>query len=126
MVNAQNVKDSDMSMKPLRPNEAIALKKGQRPDAIMIAFNQEISSKIIVATGKAKVLQKDVIARIKKALPNIPSQDLFDKGWLDVEGEFREAGWEVKYEKPARDESFDSYFIFQKKGTPRRPRGIIA
>lgn len=104
-----------MSTKPLRPDEAIALKKGDRPDAIMIAFNQEIAEHIRVSDGRAKVLQKDVIAKIKDALSGMTESDVLDKGWLDVEGEFRKAGWEVKYEKPARDESFDAYYIFEKK-----------
>ena len=104
-----------MSINPLKPDEAIKLKKGQRPDAVMISFNQEIAEHIKVSTGRAKVLQKDVLVRIKKALETVTTSDILDKGWLDIEPEFRKAGWEVEYEKPAIDESFDSYFIFQKK-----------
>jgi hypothetical protein len=111
-----------MSIKPLRPDEAIALKKGNRPDAIMIAFNQEIAEHIRVSDGKAKVLQQDVLAKIKNALSGMTTSDILDKGWLDVEDEFRKAGWIVEYEKPARDESFDAYFTFEKKG---KTRGII-
>jgi hypothetical protein len=105
-----------MSIKPLRPDEAIALKKGDRPDAIMIAFNQEIAERIKVSTGVAIVKQKDVLARIKKAISQTNTQEILDKGWLDIEEEFRKFGWIVNYEKPSRDESFDAYFRFEKKG----------
>ena len=105
-----------MKIKPLRPDSAIAMKRGSRPDEVMIAFNQEITEHIKVSTGVAIVKQKDVIERIKNALESITTSDILDKGWLNIEAEFRKAGWTVNYEKPSRDESFDAYFRFQKKG----------
>lgn len=45
----------------------------------------------------------------------MPADEVFKKGWLNVEYLFRAAGWEVQYDKPGYNETYEAYFTFSKK-----------
>jgi hypothetical protein len=99
---------------PVTPQEALNLKKENIPDYVFTAFNELISENL--SNGRAKVEQPNVVARIlqKAAIGNIEitRSEIFSKGWLDVEGIYRKAGWKVEYDKPGYNESYDAYFVF--------------
>ena len=38
---------------------------------------------------------------------------IFKKGWLNVEEMYREAGWQVTYDRPAYNETGYAYFYFK-------------
>ena len=40
--------------------------------------------------------------------------EIFNKGWLNIEEVYRSAGWKVNYDKPAYNESYDAYFTFER------------
>ncbi len=40
---------------------------------------------------------------------------IYERGWLNVEPIFEEAGWEVHYDKPSFNESGDARFEFKEK-----------
>lgn len=42
---------------------------------------------------------------------------IFDEHWLDFENLYRENGWDVYYDKPGYNETYDAYFVFKKKGS---------
>lgn len=94
--------------KPITPDE---VERGKYiPPVVIEAFNE------LIAEGGGRVLQKDVVARIlAKAGGAITSEEIFKKGWLDVEGMYREAGWNVVYDKPAYCETYDANFTFTRK-----------
>lgn len=111
------------SVQPIKPNEVAALKVNLIPDYVIEAFNQMIAENYKVPSKSATVYQDAVVKRILELSPKefvesltpITRQLIFDKGWLDIEEIFRSAGWDVKYDKPSYDESYEAYFKFTAK-----------
>ncbi len=94
---------------PIRPDEVTSRKKEAIPSEVIEAFNQQIAEKF---NGyEARVIQDDVMALIEQKGFN--RREVFDRHWLDVEDIFREAGWEVEYDKPGFNEPYDAFFIFR-------------
>lgn len=94
-----------MSVKPISPNEI----KKIIPDFVVEAVNELIAEKVN-SQNHATVLQKHIVDRVKSKT----DQD-FDYAWLDFENVFRDAGWNVNYDKPAYCESYDAFFEFSPK-----------
>jgi len=42
-------------------------------------------------------------------------QGMYDKGWMDVEDAYRKAGWDVDFDKPGYNETYEANFTFSKK-----------
>lgn len=98
-------------MKPITPQEVSQVK--QIPDFVIECFNNLIAKHY--RSGRAKVIQNDVIAAILATDPtNLERHMIFDSGWLDVEEVYRATGWKVEYDKPAYCESYDAFFVFSK------------
>jgi len=81
------------------------------PDEVIQIFNDMIQENWKGAS--ATLLQNDLVAKIASVL-DVPRQEVFDRGWLDVEGTFRKVGWKVSYDKPAYCETYKAYFMFEK------------
>lgn len=98
-------------VKPISPNEAIT--EQVFPDAVLESFNELIAQGGSRARGRDRITvhQNKVLARmVSKGLNR---EEIFDNGWLDVEGVYRKAGWQVQYDQPAwRDQDFEPYFTF--------------
>lgn len=56
-----------------------------------------------------------VINRIHELDPKLTRQELIDKNFLDFEGIFREAGWDVEYDSPAYCENYEQHWKFKQK-----------
>jgi hypothetical protein len=99
--------------KPITPKQASFRTKAPIPDEVFDAFNELISENL--NAGYAVVRQKDVVARILEKLKNSPTvrQDVFDKGWLNIEPMYQKAGWDVKYDKPGYNEDYEATFEFK-------------
>ena len=74
----------------------------------------------ILAFSDIRIYQKDIIevakSKMYPATDNIDSgSGYFDYNWLNIEKIYEDAGWAVKYDKPAYNESYDAYFIFREK-----------
>jgi hypothetical protein len=82
------------------------------PDFVISAFNQAISGNF--ANGRSSFTQAEVVRLILNGwVPNGTRAEEIDKnGWLNVEDAYRDAGWEVKYEKPGCDETGEATFTF--------------
>jgi hypothetical protein len=96
-------------MKPITPDEVA---KGLKPipDGVIAAFNA-----LIVRRWDgymAVVAQEDVLERL--AVGDRARQQILDAHWLDIEGHYSEAGWDVEYDKPGYNETYDPKFIFRK------------
>jgi hypothetical protein len=98
--------------KPYSPEEAREAHTATIPDVVFEAFNAEIVRNLDKG-GYAKVLQKDVVARIVNA--GIPRKELFDRHWLNVERFYEQQGWKVDYDRPGYDETYDAFFEFQRR-----------
>jgi hypothetical protein len=95
-------------VKPIKPGEVAKKKEHDVPDAVFEAFNELITEKF---NGRdAVVIQKDVVElMIKKGLNG---DEIFKKGWLDIEEVYHKAGWEVEFDRPGWDEDYDAHFTF--------------
>lgn len=95
---------------PVAPQEVEALKTEQIPDEVFAVFNALIAENL--HSGCAKVLQKDVVARLEEMGMN--RGELYKRRWLDVEDSYRAVGWRVEYDKPVYwgGENFEPFFKF--------------
>lgn len=95
----------------LKPEEVVKARKESLPNAALEAFNQLITENF---NGHgATVYQKDVVAlMVEKGLDR---DEIYQRGWLDVEDIYRQAGWKVIYDKPGYNENYEAFFTFSKK-----------
>ena len=98
-------------IKPISPMEVESEKRKNFPREVFEAFNELIVEN--AGSGEITVKQKDVVARMVKK--GLNANEIFKKGWLDVEDVYRKAGWKVDYDKPAYNEDYDAYFTFSRK-----------
>lgn len=46
-------------------------------------------------------------------MPHVERHQVFEKHWLDIETAYRQAGWEVEYDKPAYNETYGASWEFK-------------
>lgn len=98
-------------MSKVKPISPLEVPLREFPDAVIEAFNELIIKNIV--GNKAKVQQKHVLELISDKMC-IPTDEVLDEKYLDIERNFEAAGWTVVYNKGAYYETFDPYFIFTK------------
>jgi hypothetical protein len=98
-------------VKPISPYEIDKAKV--IPDEVIEAFNVLIAKNW---NGRYAIVgQEEAIEEILKRLKTRNRNKLFDEGYLDVEGKFQEVGWDVTYDSPAYNETYEPSWKFQKK-----------
>ena len=102
-------------VKPVSPDEVTKRKAETLPAEVIEAFNELIVQKC--ANGHGTIKQGDAVALIlsKMADREITRADIFKNGWLDVEKVYRAAGWDVVYDKPGYNESYEPTFEFTRR-----------
>ena len=99
--------------RPITPEEIPEKKTKIIPEFVFDVFNEMLIRAAEESTDKTlKVIQKDVVKRIKELADDI---DKYDIHWLDVEPYYEESGWKVEYDKPAYCEFYDAAFYFTPK-----------
>jgi hypothetical protein len=93
---------------PITPDEAVQKSGESIPDKVIEAFNECITKEFNGVS--ASIFQKDVVALIKKKM----GIRKINYSWLNIESLFANFGWEVCYDKPAYNESYDPNFTFRK------------
>lgn len=109
-----------MAIQPIRPEQVPQIRRARLLDEVVAAFNELIARNI--HRRQVTILQKEVVALIISKLQQRPDwsgksaaqieAELFRSNMLDVEDTFREAGWQVVYDKPGYNESYDAFFTF--------------
>ncbi|MDB5193988.1 MAG: hypothetical protein JWN50_2 [Parcubacteria group bacterium] len=95
----------------VKPAEVVNLKKSTIPAEVLEAFNSLIAENL--QNGEARVVQNEVVKiLVEKGLNR---EEIFKKGWLNVEEIYMNAGWRVGYDKPGYNESYEAFFIFKAK-----------
>lgn len=94
--------------KPIRPQDVGCAKAEHIPAAVFDAFNAEIATRFV--GGSAKVYQSAVMTRLTAG--GMIRKEIFAAGWLNVEDAYRDAGWQVNYDKPGYNESGEAVFEF--------------
>jgi hypothetical protein len=100
-------------MPAISPNEVVAQKQKNIPEIVFEAFNELIADNF--TEGSAKVKQEDVINLILSKSGFLSRQEIFDKGWLNIEDVYRGQGWKVEYDKPGCYETYSAFFKFKAK-----------
>lgn len=96
---------------PISPKEVAIEKSKHIPDYVFDAFNKLIA--LNYCNGSAEVNQDDVITEIVCISdPKITRQEIFAKGFLNVESAYEAKGWKVYYDKPGYNESYVATFTF--------------
>ena len=97
-------------VKPVTPEKAWEEVGKNLPNEVVQAFNECLVESF---DGKSSVvIQKDVVDRmISKGLSK---EDIYNKGWLNVESLYRSAGWMVDYDRPGYNEAYPAKYIFRK------------
>lgn len=98
-------------IEPIRPEEIAFKKLIQIPDIVMESFNYFIAKGM--SEGRSVVWQEDIVSRITGS--GHSRHEIFANNWLDVEDIYRNAGWEVGYEKPGYNETGKAFFSFSRK-----------
>ena len=92
---------------PIRPDQVEGRKQAAIPVELIAAVND-----LIVKNWdghQARVLAKDVVAAVADTYT---AKELYANRWMDFEPTFREAGWEVKYDQPGYNETYDASYQF--------------
>lgn len=97
--------------RPIRPNEVVDAKARDIPDGVIETFNGLIVR--YMKGNEAHVPQNEVVEDIGFIMA-CDRNEIFDKGWLNVEELYRNEGWIVEYCKPSYDESWPAYFVFRR------------
>lgn len=104
-------------MNPISPKEVLQKRIESIPDYVIEATNNLIAKKW--DGYSSTVLTKDLVAEILRISKKVTRQDIFDNHFLDIEPVFRKAGWTVKYDQPAYNENYDSFYEFTPKKTKK-------
>lgn len=97
--------------KPITPDEVDGQKAAQIPDPVFVAFNDLIARHW--DGYEAVVRQKDILEKICRTL-QVDETTVLLRHYLDVEGTYRDAGWDVTYDKPGIGEAYDPFFTFRR------------
>ena len=99
-------------IKPITPKEVVSHKVEQvLPEQVLKAFNDLIAQSY--CDGESIVYQDEVVARLNA--DGYANDEISKKHMLDVEDVYREAGWNVEYDKPAYNESGRAKYSFRRK-----------
>jgi len=97
---------------PIKPQEVQDRKSANIPEEVFEVFNDLITKNW--NGSYAIIQQKDVVAAIVDRM-NIDKSDVYQLHLLDVEPAYIKAGWNVEYDKPGYNETYEPLFKFTKK-----------
>lgn len=97
-------------MKPISPDDIVA---PEIPNFVIDIVNRLIRQNYQSRRKCSIIEQREIVKEIKAT---INANDLaFDIKWLDFEELYRSVGWNVEYDKPGYNESYEATFKFTKK-----------
>ena len=100
-------------VKPITPQEAIDGFIQNIPPKIIEAVNELLMKKASPLAKSITIKQDEILELVCDE--NLTRSMVFKNKWLDIEEIYRGAGWNVEYDKPAFNETYDAYFVFKKK-----------
>jgi hypothetical protein len=109
---------------PITPAEVAAYQAANFPSYVFDAFNELIASKYVpgrdvIITQKEAVdlifakANKGLVGTIDDDGLKLTRNDIYNKGYLNIEAAYDKQGWVVNYDKPGYDESYDAFFKFK-------------
>lgn len=58
--------------------------------------------------------QREIVEKFLNLEPNMKRSDVFDNNYLDFIGIYRRAGWDIVYDRPGYNESYEPNYTFKK------------
>ena len=101
------------TVQPIAPQDVVDKKLENIPNAVIESFNELIAKKF--NGSQSTIKQDEIVKHILSKDGSINRQDIFDNHWLDVEEMYRKIGWDVEFDKPGYNESYEAFFVFKKK-----------
>lgn len=98
----------------LSPQEIMELKQEMTPAVVLDTVNRLLAENLRQG-GFATIKQKDIVAALEQQ--GLERTEIYAKHWLDFENLYREAGWEVAYDSPGFNETYDASFEFRPRKT---------
>jgi hypothetical protein len=103
-----------MEVKPITPSEA--RKNGVKaniPEWVLKGVNNAILE-AYVPKDWFTMSQDFIMTKVLLEAPEGMTRDkIFKNKWFDFEAVYRSAGWQVKYDKPGYNESYEAFFEFK-------------
>lgn len=108
--------------RPITPDEIPAMKLLIIPHFVVEAVNHLLTIKACgnqpICLYQDEILEEAMCrANVDRTPDNeglIVPQHFFARGWLNIEDLYREAGWNVTYDKPGFNESYKASFTFKR------------
>lgn len=100
-----------MPVKPVSPDEVLQLKTETIPDVVFETFNELIVER--AQRGTIVISQSEVVDKLVER--GLERSEIFNRHWLDIEDAYKAAGWQVLYDKPGYNESYEATWTFSKK-----------
>ena len=97
---------------PITPQEVAELKVSLIPDEIIAVINKVIAKNFDGSRSRFK--QEELLEAITSSTSYARHQ-VFTNKWLDFEDIYRKHGWDVSYDKPAFNETYDATFTLTVK-----------
>ena len=105
-------------LSPIRPHEIVGKKQEITPDYVIAAFNELIAENwngTYSVVGQWSVVTL-ILKKAEEAGACIYVRNIYDNHWLDVKEIYRVVGWQVDYDKPDYNETYEPTFMFRKEG----------
>lgn len=109
--------------RPITPAEARQQALDSIPEFVIEAVNKMIVKNMSPNSDEVTILQDEIIDQIEIEGERMQAWKtggfkrgrVFNEHWLDFENIFRQAGWNVEYDKPAYCEDYKANFKFKAK-----------
>jgi hypothetical protein len=95
--------------RPIKPNEVAAVATVAIPAVVFETVNLLIARNF--SHDSAVVKQKEIVSNLVSK--GLFEREIFDNGYLNIEESYKAAGWNVYYDKPGYNESYDATFTFR-------------
>lgn len=96
---------------PIKPKDVQAQKNAAIPEEVFEVINALILREW--NGSEALVYQDEAAKQVAKAL-KITKALVYSRNLLDIEDAYIKAGWDVEYDKPGYNESYEAHFRFRK------------
>ena len=95
---------------PMKPSEVRAWKTEGIPEPVF-----EVSNRLIAEAwdGRMAIFAKTLAATLVAKSLSITEQEVYNRHLLNVEESYRAEGWDVEYDRPAYNETYDATFTFK-------------
>lgn len=104
---------AQMTVAPITPDQVIEKRRAGIPPQVFEAFNELLERKY--QGGSCAIAQDEAVDLILEKRTDMNCAQIFESGWLDIEPSYRDAGWDVTYDKPGYSESYAARFVFSRK-----------